>query len=162
MRRGSRGGFSAARRFRWDVIRLETTLEGFGLSREQSRYSRIDDERSRVERGVLSDNCRTWIIALITGSSSSSYSSESISAGAGTCGGGGCATGADEGTALGGDGGGVNARSTWTSRRIRFGLRGFCSGCCAGCFVAVGGSGDGVVAVGVESTTLAECVAGEK
>ena len=157
MRRGSRGGFSAARRFKWEVIRLETTLEGFGLSREQSRYSRIDEERSLVDRGVLSDNCRIWIIALMTGSSSSSYSSESISAGAGVaCG---CAMGADDGaTALGGDGGGVNDRSTWTTRRIRFGLRGFCSGCCAGCFIAVGSG----VGVAVESTTLAECVVGEK
>jgi hypothetical protein len=94
----------------------------------------------------------------MTGSSSSSYSSESISAGAGTCD---CARGAEDGggtSTLGGDGGGVNDRSTWTSLRIRFGLRGFCSGCCAGCFIAVG---RGVGAV-VESTTLAECVVGEK
>ena len=143
------------------MIRLETTLEGFGLSSEQSRYSRIDEERSRVDRGVLSDNCRIWMIALMTGSSSSSYSSESISAGAGAgggAGGAGAARGADDGTVLGGDGGGVNDRSIWTSRRIRFGLRGLCSGCCARCFPAVGSS----VGVEVESTTVAEWVAGEK
>ena len=56
MRSGSLGGFSAARRFKWEVILLETTLDGFGLSKGQSRNARIDDERSRVDKGVLSDN----------------------------------------------------------------------------------------------------------
>lgn len=52
----------------------------------------------------------------------------------------------------------MNDRSTWTSRLRRFGLRGFGSGCCAGCFIDVGT----VVGVVGDSTKPAECVVGEK
>ena len=63
-----------------------------------------------------------------------------------------------DGKWLGGDGGGVSDRSTWTNRRTRLGLRGLCSGCCAGCFVDVARLFD----VFVVSTKLAEWVVGEK
>jgi hypothetical protein len=101
------------------------------------------------------------MIALMTGSSSSSYSRESISAGRGATGADGRAWGTAvvvDGIAPGGDGGGVNCRSAWTTRRIRFGLRGFSSGCWAGCLTDVGGVSAGTV----DSMTLAECVVGEK
>lgn len=150
-RRGSRGGFSAARRFKCEVIRLETTLDGFGLSSEQSRYWRIDEDRSRVDNGIFSASWRIWIIALMTGSSSSSYPRAYTSGAA--------AVGETAGGAfVGGDGGGVNAPSTWRCRLTRFGLRGLISGGCAECFVDV----DGVVAGVVEYWVIAEWVVGEK
>ena len=72
-------------------------------------------------------------MAFMTESSSSSYPSEPISVTVA-----GVTATAVEDTWLGGDGGGVNERSTWSNRLTRFGLRGLTSGCCAGCFFDAG------------------------
>ena len=76
----------------------------------------------------------------MTGSSSSSYLSERVSVTVA-----GVTATVAEDKWLGGDGGGVNERSTWSNRLTRFGLRGLTSGCCAGCFVDVGRVFEGFV-----------------
>lgn len=87
----------------------------------------------------------------MTGSSSSSYARASTSGAAVAC-------ETAGGRFVGGDGGGVNAPSTWSCRFTRLGLRGFNSGGWAECLVDVGGVVD--VVAGLCDT--AECVVGEK
>src|SRR6202021_4307182 len=95
-----------------DVTRLDTTLDGFGLSNEHSRCCKIEDDKSRVDRGTLVASCNTCTIALITGSSSSSYVVSILVR-----------------RRCGGEGGGGILVSGNICRLKRFGLRGLCSPC---------------------------------